>query len=341
MPDAQHGSHRLRNLALSLVVSGGFLYLAFRNVALDELGAALGRVSVSWLLVAVVVSLLIMVLRAWRWQLELRPLADVPLGRLWVISSVAYLAINLLPVRLGEIVRPWLLSRRSDVSFSNVVGNIVLEKTVDLVAIVFYILVGLLTINALPPWVRQLALFPAVVATILVTFVLLFWWKGEVFIERWVLRVLPQRFGSRLKGILASVADGMNVIPNTGLLLTVFVVSLALWFLPILSSYIMIRAFDLNAPFSAALVVFIFVGFGTALPNLPGMIGPYQYACQLALGLFGVSDVDGLAYGLVLNAVQFLTLVAQGLCALPVAGVSFADIRKAGNEVTLGRVSAD
>ena len=341
MAAARGDSHRVRNLALSLVVSGGFLYLAFRNVELDELGQALARVDGGWLLVAVLVSLLIMVFRAWRWQLELRPLERVPLGRLWVISSVAYLAINLLPVRLGEIVRPWLLSRRSSVSFSNVVGNIVLEKTVDLVVVVFYILVGLLTIGALPPWVRQLALFPAVVAAILVSLVLLFWWKGEVFVERWVLRVLPQGFGGRLKAILASVAEGMKVIPNPGLLLAVFVVSLALWFLPIVSSYIMIRAFDLNAPFSAALVVFIFIGFGTALPNLPGMIGPYQYACQLALGLFGVSQVDGLAYGLVLNAVQFLTLVAQGLCALPIAGVRFADIRRAGDEVKLEGAAAD
>lgn len=340
MAAAQGGSHRVRNLALSLVVSGGFLYLAFRNVELDELGQALARVDGGWLLVAVVVSLLIMVFRAWRWQLELRPLERVPLGRLWAISSVAYLAINLLPVRLGEIVRPWLLSRRSSVSFSNVIGNLVLEKTVDLVVVVFYILVGLLTIGALPPWVRQLALFPAVVAAVLVSLVLLFWWKGEVFVERWVLRVLPKGFGGRLKAILASVAEGMKVIPNPGLLLAVFVVSLMLWFLPILSSYIMIRAFDLAAPFSAALVVFIFIGFGTALPNLPGMIGPYQYACQLALGLFGVSQVDGLAYGLVLNAVQFLTLVAQGLCALPIAGVRFADIRKAGDEVKLEGAAA-
>ncbi len=68
----------------------------------------------------------------------------------------------------------------------------------------------------------------------------------------------------------------------------------------------MIRAFDFDVPFRAALVVFIFIGFGTALPNLPAMVGPYQYACQLALEMFGVSKADGLAYGLVLNAVQFL-----------------------------------
>lgn len=332
---------RWRNLIISLIVSGGFLYLAFRNVKLDELGEALGRVNGSWLLVALGVSLLIMVFRAWRWQLELRPLEHVPLGRLWVITAVAYMAINVLPVRLGEVVRPWLLSRRSNVSFANVVGNIVLEKTMDSVLILFYILVGLLTIENLPVWVRRGAIFPAVGAGLLVSLVLLFWWRGEAFVDRWVLHLLPERFRGGLKKILASITDGMRVIPNTGLLLAVFLVSLVLWFLPILSSYIMILAFDFAVPFSAALVVFIFVGFGTALPNLPGMIGPYQYACQLALGLFGVSNVDGLAYGLVLNAVQFLTLIAQGLIAFPIAGVSFAEIRHAREQAAPQGSAAD
>jgi uncharacterized protein (TIRG00374 family) len=332
---------RWRHLVISLIVSLGFLYLAFRNVKFDELGAALGRLDTSWLLVAIGVSLLIMVFRAWRWQLELRPLEHVPFGRLWVIVSVAYMAINLLPIRLGEVVRPWLLSRRSNVSFSNVVGNVVFEKTMDSVIIVFYILLGLLTVENLPLWVRRGALVPTAGAAILVSLVLLFWWQGEAFVDRWVLHLLPERFRSNVKKVLTSIADGMRVIPNPGLLLAVFLVSLGLWFLPILSSYIMILAFDFPVPFGAALVVFIFIGFGTALPNLPGMIGPYQYACQLALGLFGVSEVDALAYGLVLNAVQFLTLIAQGLIALPAAGVSFAEIRRAREGVSLPGTAVD
>ncbi len=339
MADNSSSGRRVLNLALSLVVSGGFLYLAFRNVALDELGVALGRVRADWLCVAIVVSLLIMVLRAWRWQLELRPLEHVPVGRLWVVTSVAYMAINLLPVRLGEVVRPWLLSRRSRVSISNVIGNLVVEKMMDSICIVFYLLAGLLLIESLPVWVRRGALVPAVIAGVFVSVVLLFWWKGEAFVDRWVLRLLPARFGGQVKGVLAAITDGMRILPNPGLLLAVFAVSLTLWFLPILSSYIMIRAFDLSAPFSAALVIFIFISFGTALPNLPGMIGPYQYACQLALGIYGVSDADGLAYGLVLNAVQFLTLIGQGLIALPIAGVSFSDIRQAGDR--LAQQSAD
>ena len=100
------------------------------------LPALLVRVDGHWLCVAVLVSLVLQVLRAWRWQLELRPLAHVPLPRLWVVTSVAYMTINLLPARMGEIVRPWLLSRRSSVTFTHVVGNLVIEKTLDSVVIV-------------------------------------------------------------------------------------------------------------------------------------------------------------------------------------------------------------
>jgi glycosyltransferase 2 family protein len=317
---------RVSKIVAGLLVGGTFLYLAFRHVPLAELKSALRSVHWRWLCVAVLVSLVLQVFRAWRWQLELRPLEHVPLPRLWVVTSVAYMTINLLPARMGEIVRPWLLSRRSGVTFTNVVGNLVIEKTLDSVVLVFYILVGLVTTSNLPSWVRNGAGISAVAAALLLALVLVLWCRGEGFVDAWVLHHLPQRAGTRLKRILTSLLDGMRILPNPRLLLAVTAVSLALWSLPVLSSYIMIRAFGFDVPFSAAVIIFIFIGLGTALPNAPGMIGTYQWACILALGLFDVPQADALAYGVVLNAVQLLTLVAQGLVALPFAGIRPRDL---------------
>src|SRR5262249_34958347 len=168
--------------------------------------------------------------------------------------------------------------------------------------------------------------------------VILIWTKGEPFVDRWVVGHLPERVGTSIKRVTRAILDGMRILPDGRLLSSVFAVSLALWFLPILSSYVIICAFGFDVPFNAALIVFIFIGFGTALPNAPGMIGTYQYACILALALFGVPQADALAYGLVLNALQLLTLVAQGLAALPLAGVSFADFRRAGRELQAAAV---
>jgi uncharacterized protein (TIRG00374 family) len=320
---------RIGKLLASLVVGGLFLYLAFRDVRLDQLRDAFAQLDPRWLVPAVAISLLIQVFRAWRWQLELRPLGHVPFGTLWVVVSVAYMAINVLPVRMGEVVRPWLLSRRSHVTFSNVVGNLIIEKTFDSAVIVFYILLGLLTTPSLPVWVRRGAIVPAVGFAALAVVVVLLWWRGERFVERRVVRWLPSGVGGRVVGIARSVVDGMRVLGDPRLVVVVFLVSLALWFLPILSSWVMIQAFHLDAPFNAALAVFILIGFGTALPQLPGMVGTYQLACVWALGLFGVPQPQALAYGIVLNAVQLGTLVAQGLVALPLAGVSLRDLIEA------------
>jgi len=327
-------SPTMRNVLVSLGIAALFLFLAFRSVSLAVLGGTRAKFRPWYLIPAAGVSLLLQIFRSYRWQLEIGPLEHVPLGRIWVVTSVAYMAINLLPARLGEFVRPWLMSRRSGVSFSNVVGNLVVEKTMDSLVIVFYILVGLLTTRDLPGWVRRGAAVPAGAAVVLVVLVVLLWTKGEPFFDRWVIRSLPQRFGGGLKRFVRALIDGMQILPDPRLVTMVFVVSLALWSLPILSSWITIQAFSFDVPFNAALIVFIFIGFGTALPQAPGMIGTYQYACILALGLFGVERADALAYGIVLNGIQLVTLVLQGLVALPLAGVSMADFRRAREDLS-------
>ena len=331
---------RIGKLLLSLAVGGAFLVLAFRNVDHEQLRDAFAHLDARWLVPAVCLSLLLQVFRAWRWQLELRPLARVPFATLWVVVSVAYMAINLLPIRMGEVVRPWLLSRRSTVSFSNVVGNLIVEKTVDSAVIVFYILLGLLTTENLPAWVRRGAVVPAVAFVALALVIVLIWRKGEAVVERRAARWLPERFRARVVGVARALVDGMRVLGHPALVVAVFAVSILLWSIPILSSWVMIRAFHLAVPFNAALIVFIFIGFGTALPQAPGMIGTFQYACILALGLFGVPQPQALAYGLVLNALQLSTLVAQGLVALPLAGVSVRDLLRASRDDAPARASA-
>jgi uncharacterized protein (TIRG00374 family) len=318
-------------LALSFAVGAVCLWLAARRVEMTELRTALAGFEWRYLVLLVLISLLIQIFRAWRWKLELSPLARLPFVLVWEVIAVAYMMINVLPFRLGEPVRPILLSWKTKLSIPAIVGNWVFEKMMDMAAIVFFVHLALLTTN-LPSWAHDASAASLSIFAVLTALVVGFWLKGETVVAKALGRVLPDKACAWTLHVLSSARSGLQILPNKKLVGVVFVVTLLLWFLPILSSYVLILGFGFNLPFAAALVVFVAISAGTALPAPPAMIGVFQFACSVALGLFGVRDADALAYGLVLNAVQIVTLIAQGLIALPFLGVGVGALTRAAVE---------
>jgi hypothetical protein len=307
------------------------LWLALDEVVLSEVAAALGKFDPRWLVAAFAVSLMIQVLRAWRWQIELTPLARVPFALLWQVVSVAYMMINLLPFRLGEPVRPLLLSWKTGLAIPAIVGNWVFEKMMD-TAVMVLIVHATLIMADLPFWAHHASEGSLVMFSTLLALVVGFWLHGERFYDRTIGRMLPEHASGKLRRVLLVARDGLQILPDRRLVAGVFVVSLALWLLPILSSWLLIRAFGLEVPASAAFVVFVCVGLGTALPNPPGMVGVFQIASVVALGIYGVPESQALAFGIVLNAVQFFSLVVQGVVAMPWIGVGLGTITRAAVE---------
>ncbi len=320
-----------RKVALSLIIGGVCLWLAAKKVDWSEVGQALRDFDPFYLVLAIIISLLIQVFRAWRWKIELSPLRALPFALTWQVVAVAYMMINVLPFRLGEPVRPVLMSWKSGLEISAIVGNWVFEKMLDAAAMVFFIHITLV-IADLPAWAHKASTVSLVTFVVLVSLVVGFWLKGESFYHKTLRRLLPEGAGNKVHGILVSARKGLQILPDKRLVAFAFVVTLFLWFLPILSSYVLILGFGFDLPFAAAFVVFVCIGLGTALPNPPGMFGVFQIAAVVALGLFGVSKSEALAYGILLNAIQFLTLVAQGLVALPFLDVSLGNLTHASVE---------
>jgi uncharacterized protein (TIRG00374 family) len=324
-----HSRHGLwAKLAISLGVGAACLWLAARRVDHDALHTALHRFDASYVVPLVAISLLIQVFRALRWKVELRPLADVPFVLLWETIAVAYMMINVLPFRLGEPVRPILLSWKTGLKIPAIVGNWVFEKMLDTAAMVLIVHVALLS-NDLPHWANKASMFSLMTFLSMLALVLGFWLRGEKFFQATAARALPEPACEWVRGVLESARSGLQILPDRKLVGAAFALTLAVWFLPIVSSYVLMRAFDFQLPFAAALVVFVAIGVGTALPHPPGMVGVFQIASVVALGMFDVPRAEALAYGIVLNAVQFSTLVLQGLVALMLLGIGVGEVTRA------------
>ena len=325
-------------IVISSLVGLVCLWLAARSVSWHEVGAALERFDFAWLAVAIVISLAIQLLRALRWQVELSPLARLPFPMVWQVIAVSYMMINVLPFRMGEPVRPLLMSWRGKLPVSAIVGNWVFEKMMDTAAIVVFVHLALVTAD-LPEWAEHASQASLTAFAVMLTVVVVFWLRGERFFDAVVGRWLPDHARAKALAVLHSARSGLEILPDRRLVAWVFVLTLMLWGLPVLSSYVLIRGFGFGLPFSAALVVFVAISIGTTLPPPPGLFGIMQIAAVVALGFFDVPHAEALAYGILLNAVQFVTLVAQGLVALPFVGKTIGEMTREAVECREERVS--
>lgn len=318
-------------MAVGTAIGALCLWMALHKVDLSEVGAALRSFDGRWVAAAFVVSLAIQLLRALRWQVELTPLARLPYPLMWRVVSVSYMLINVLPFRLGEPARPLLLSWKTGLPIPAIVGNWVFEKMMD-TAVMVLLVHWTLVMADLPPWAHRASTGSLVMFSTLLLLVVGFWLHGERFYDRTLARVLSGHASEKLRNMLRVARQGLQILPDRRLVGAVFVITLALWLLPILSSWLLIQAFGFDLPVAAAFVVFVCVGLGTALPNPPGMVGVFQIASVYALGVYDVPQPEAVAYGIVLNAVQFFSLVLQGVLAMPWIGVGLGTIAKAAVE---------
>ena len=106
------GRQRLVYIAVGLIVSGLLIWMLFRNIDMAELGKALREADYVWLIPNILMIFLTMYQRAYRWRFMIAPIKRVPFPNLIAATCVGFMANNVLPLRLGEFVRAYSLSRQ-------------------------------------------------------------------------------------------------------------------------------------------------------------------------------------------------------------------------------------
>lgn len=192
----------MRRLILALIglaASAIALYLALRSVDLAAIGDAIAAASSAPLLGAVLLVFVTMWLRSWRWQ-RLLPVAP-PVRRILPVLLVGYLGNAVLPARLGEAIRSYLLARREGLSSAGVFGTAILERIVDLATLALMAFLATWAIDA-PAWLTQLTGVAAALALSVVA-VLVFVGMGPLLrLLHRVVGPVPGEVGNRLLGPL-------------------------------------------------------------------------------------------------------------------------------------------
>lgn len=289
--------------ALSLL----FLALAFRGIGFRELGTALARTNYGLVLIAVGIVIAGAFVRTARWRLLFYPHhRQLRFGKLFAILLIGQMVNIIVPARLGELVRAYLLGEIEGENKARALGTIAVEKVVDMLMLLFF-LIGLLLLMSLPHWVQESGKVVTIAAPVLLITLVLLAYQKEWLLSALarLLGLFPELIQARFMRQIEAALGSLDILRRWDLSLEVLGCSVLNWSLGAGINYLILLAMNIPLPFLAAVFLLLVLSLGVAVPSSPGKIGVFQYLTILALAVFGVERGLALSYSLVLHSVVF------------------------------------
>jgi uncharacterized protein (TIRG00374 family) len=315
---------RLVQALAGVAISAVALWLTLRGKDLGNVWEAIRKADYRYLLLYLPFWAVIHLSRTWRWGLLLEPVAKVRFGKLNAASSVGWMALMILPFRLGEFARPYLVAERPQLRVSAALSSVVVERVADGLFTALLLMACLLAVPPGSPGfrgVRAAGVIMGAVFLVALGFLLVAYRnrRGAArFLERCLAPMSP-RMAKRIASMTEAFIHGLCIVPSRGKVLLFFVLTVVYWGFNGWGMQVLAQGFGLHLDFLQSTTLLGVLVIGVMIPAGPGMVGTFQAAILIALGMFFPKAVvarEGMAYANVLWAVQLALQVGLGLVFL-------------------------
>jgi len=301
-----------------------FLWLAARDLPFDEIGPYLETTSPShiltWSAIFVVIYAVCHWARVVRWDYLVAPLGDVETRRVHRASAVGFAAILLLPLRLGEFVRPSLLARRSPLSMSSLLATAVVERVIDGLFVTGLLFVTLITYSGghATGFARTTGLIAAAifVPTLIVCGVSLWRRQWALWVVDTLTRPISETLADWADELLDDFIDGFTALADRGQLAGFLGMTCLYWAVNIVSMWVLARfgfGFEVGL-WEIATVIAILV-IGIMIPAGPALTGNFEFFLTKGLALFVAIEAVGAkvaVFAALVHILQFVVIVIPG-----------------------------
>jgi uncharacterized protein (TIRG00374 family) len=321
---------------LGLGITALFVWLVVRDVNFAMVGRTIA--SANWVVLvglSVPSYLAIVFLRALRWRHLTDPIQPMQTAPLFRAVAIGFMANNIFPLRMGEVIRSLYLSREVGAPPAAVFGTVVIERVIDTVMVIVLAALllsfhggrgdGFLAHGAI-------LLIPIALAPLIGLVCLRIAPDRIIAILARLLRPFPARLVEYLTGALGRFAEGLGALKGGVHLFWIGFHSIVVWLvfstIPMLAGFWAV-GIDMGTPFEtlvAAWITLAAVGMAVAIPSAPGFFGTYHAACKLALEPFGVDPETAVALGTLLHAMFWVTLTLLGLLVLRSRSTSLGEL---------------
>jgi uncharacterized protein (TIRG00374 family) len=311
---------RWLSISIGILFSVLFVWLVVRDVDWGTFSRELNRVNWWWAAAYFVVVSAAHILRLIRWGLTVRVLGPVPWRKVLAVGAVGQLAIFALPARLGELVRPLLVSDAGEVGFGEASATVVVERIVDglTMSLVLFATVLLLDVALVPPefltsgYVAAAVFVGLSVGTLLAALTFR-WVRGPI--ER-ALSMVSGRLAARVVATLQSFFEGLRLLASLRLFACFVCLTAGIWGLTGVGIWVLFQAFPgavASLPLIAAFATLSVLVVGIMIPAGPGTVGVFHWAVVFALGMFAIDESVGLLVATLLHLLVASVNVVWGV----------------------------
>lgn len=318
---------RQRRLIFRLALSSGLVGVLVWRINIGEALGIFTEVNYLYVLGALPVYTLSKLVDAARWRLMIRPIGKAPVPGLLGTLLIANMTNNVLPVRLGDVMRVQVPAQRYGLPRAGLTATVfVTESLLDGVAFVALTLVGvaLLDVPNLPldlVW----ALMALVAVGVLMAGLVARLRLSEGWEERGWMRYVAPKVRETAAGLIPQFINGLAVLRDSALATQAMVLTLAAWGLEALMFWLFGLAFGLDLSFSAYLIIMVAANMIVSMPVVPSNIGPYELATAEVVAVLGVARPLAGAYAIGTHLLNIIWVGISGLIAMWVMGLSFED----------------
>jgi glycosyltransferase 2 family protein len=325
--------------AAGIVISVALLWWALHGIHFDEVWTALRRSNVPLFLASSAMATAVVPIRARRWRPILDPVAPaLPFGILWRATAIGVMINNVVPARVGELMRAYALTRETPrVPLPAAVASIAVDRLFDFLVVLLLTFLAML----MPDFPRgaRVGSYSAVhwagigLALMAAMMIALY---GVVFFPGWLIRVfelVSRRVAPSLEApgrrALHAFADGLSVLRHGPRFLAVFSWAVLLWLTNAFAFWLGFRAVGINASFAAALFVQGVVALGVAVPSAPGFFGVFEVAAILGFAVYGIPRDVAITWAIGFHILSFIPITVIGLWYFVRLGLRVGDVRSA------------
>lgn len=316
---------------IGMAISVVCLYFAFQGIQFDKLFDALTTMNYGWLLVTIGLWCVSYAGRVFRWQMLFSPL-QVRLGNTFNALNVGYFLSNILPARIGDVVRAYLIGDLESVSKVRALSTVVVERIFDGLTVVLFFALSALFVPNIPDEARQAAIGVAVTGVVGIAFLLALSHQKERGMALLHRLTAPFSFLQRagLWHAVESLIDGFGVLRSPRPIIGAVLWSLYAWTLGGIMFWAAMFAMGLRdgagvpLPVAAAFLVMTVTSLVVVVPSSPGYLGIFEYFAVLTLTtIYGVDKSSALSYAVVIHAVSYLMLTALGVFSIWKEGLTY------------------